>query len=165
MNYEQYSQFVDIFCIMKPVGAQINPKLVKQAKILAQYTQLLRNVLPIECHNHVEVANIRQQILMLITDSPVWTTRLRQLSPMILQYFNENRTAETATLIHHIQISTRYQKKNTPEKASATASRRQKPVISSKSAGLLAQSAEIIEHKELKDSLLKLASHGNRDKK
>jgi hypothetical protein len=149
---------------MKPVGEQINPKLVKQATILAQYTQMLRNVLPVECHNHVEVANIRQQILMLITDSPVWTTRLRQLSPRILQYFNENRTSETATLIHHIQISTRYQKKSTRKENSASESHRHKPVISSKTAEILSQSAETIEHKELKDSLLKLASHGNSQK-
>ena len=75
---------------MKPLNEQIDPEFMIQAKKLAQYTQLLQKILPIECRNHVQVANIRNQNLMLITDSPVWTTRLRQLCPQILQFIREN---------------------------------------------------------------------------
>ena len=59
---------------MKPINEQINPNILIQAKKLTQFMQLLQNILPIECRNHVQVANIRNQNLMLITDSPVWTT-------------------------------------------------------------------------------------------
>ena len=94
---------------MKPINEQINPNILIQAKKLTQFMQLLQNILPIECRNHVQVANIRNQNLMLITDSPVWTTRLRQLSPQILQYIQENTSSNKKTeIIHHIQISTRY---------------------------------------------------------
>ena len=162
---------------MKPVSEQINPKFVIQARKVAQYTQLLRNILPVECYNHVEVANIRQQILMLITDSPVWTTRLRQLSPQILQYIRENSAKFTAAsrsdaggrpeIIHHIQISTRYQKKNTGENPFSTNKTGNKsentPKISRKTAELLSQSAHTIKHQKLKSALLKIARHGNRD--
>ena len=75
---------------MKRLNEQISSKFANQAKKLDQYTRILQKVLPIECREHVQVANIRQQNLILITDSPVWTTRLRQLSPTILQFIREN---------------------------------------------------------------------------
>lgn len=161
---------------MKAINEQINPKFVAQAKKLRRINQLLHNILPIECHNHVQVANVRQKILMLVTDSPVWTTRLRQLSPRILQYIQDNQAIFRGSiaaadktqqpLIHHIQISTRYQPNNTGQQAAAQSpdqhTRQHKPVISDRTADLLAQSADSIQHDELKASLLKLAGHRQR---
>ncbi len=158
---------------MKPINEQINPKFVVQAKKLTQYTQLLYNILPIECRNHVEVANVRQQILMLITDSPVWTTRLRQLSPQILQYIRENSSkleigsknssSNKAQIIHHIQISTRYHANNANEQRFSAKKHWHTPQISKKTAELLSQSANSINDPKLKTALLKIASHGNTD--
>jgi len=158
---------------MKTFNEQIDPKFLIQAKKLSRYTQLLQQILPIECRNHVEVANIRNQNLMLITDSPVWTTRLRQLSPQILQFLRENSTnTDTSNnktqIIHHIQISTRYKANNANQ---ATAHQRQasyekkrpQPHISKKSAELLSQSANSIDHQPLKTALLKVARHGKAD--
>jgi len=172
---------------MKPINEQINPNFVIQAKKLARYTQLLRNILPIECHGHVQVANIRNHSLMLMTDSPVWTTRLRQLSPQILQFIRENSqnvdqkasTTKDNEVIHHVQISTRYHTaasntgtNNTPtangdslsisgEKTAGTS--RVKLEISGSTAELLTQSADSIEHPQLKAALLKIASHKKPD--
>jgi len=145
---------------MKHLNEQIDSKYVIQAKKLAQYTQLLHNILPIECRNHVQVGNIRNQNLMLITDSPVWTTRLRQLSPQILQYIRENtpNTGNTQT-IHHVQIRTRYQAVDDREQRTASF-KHPKPVISEKTAKLLSQSADSINHQALKTALLKIARHG-----
>jgi hypothetical protein len=168
---------------MKPINEQINPNFVIQAKKLARYTQLLRNILPIECHNHVQVANIRNHSLMLMTDSPVWTTRLRQLSPQILQFIRENTqdvdqrasTKKDNELIHHVQISTRYhtaasntaENKITPANGETLSIAGDKPAgtsrakleISDNTAELLTQSADSIEHPQLKAALLKIASH------
>jgi hypothetical protein len=152
---------------MKSINEQINPKFVIQAKKLAKYTQLLHKILPVECHNHVEVANIRDQNLMLITDSPVWTTRLRQLSPQILQFIrthtpdNEasDNNANRAQIIHHIQISTRYHGSNGKELQTLNKKNRHKMQISEKTATMLAQSADSISHPQLKSALLKIASH------
>ena len=99
---------------MKQINEQINPLFLQQTQKLAQFTKILRAVLPVECLNHVKVANIRNQTLMLVTDSPVWTTRLRQLSPQVLKFIQENRatlnsTSEKADVIHHLRISTHYQ--------------------------------------------------------
>jgi hypothetical protein len=149
---------------MKSINEQISTKFVIQAKKLAKYTSLLRNILPMECHNHVQVANIRDQNLMLITDSPVWTTRLRQLSPQILQSICSN-TAESEQIIHHIQISTRYHSSNGSEQQILNKKNRHKLQISDKTAMMLSQSADSIEHPQLKSALLKIASHANRKNK
>lgn len=164
---------------MKPLNEQINPKFVIQAKKLARYTQLLHQVLPIECRNHVTVANIRNQNLMLITDSPVWTTRLRQLSPQILQHLLENgvntdASSPKAQIIHHIQISTRYsaartspqnnQYDNGQQASASSEKKRQSPQISEKTAKLLSQSASSINDSQLKAALLKIASHVSADR-
>ena len=114
---------------MKPLSEQISSKFIAQAKRLAKYTRILHQILPIECRNHVQVANIRQQNLMLITDSPVWTTRLRQLSPQILQFLRENN-AGNEQIIHHIQITTRYQKNDTNERQTYAKKNQHKPTIS-----------------------------------
>ena len=168
---------------MKPINEQINPNFVIQAQKLSRYTQLLRNILPIECHNHVQVANIRNHSLMLITDSPVWTTRLRQLSPQILQFIRENTqnvdnkasTMQDNEVIHHVQISTRYHTaaSNTGGNSTIPAdgetlsltgetspgNSRAKLEISDNTAELLTRSADSIEHPQLKAALLKIASH------
>ncbi len=157
---------------MKSINEQISAKFIIQAKKLAQYSRLLRNILPVECLDHVEVANIRDQNLMLITDSPVWTTRLRQLSPQILQFIRDNSTdgkADRTQIIHHIQISTRYHSSNGSQQQ--TLNKKNRPrnqprlQISDKTATLLSQSAESIDHPQLKSALLKVASHANRKNK
>jgi len=145
---------------MKTINDQINPDFLIQAKKLSQFTQLLHNILPIECRNHVQVANVRNQNLMLITDSPVWTTRLRQLNPQILQYIQENTPSDGKTqIIHHIQISTRYHSTDNSAHKSSTEKNLHKPQISDKTAELLSQSANSINHQQLKQALLKIASH------
>ncbi len=152
---------------MKSINEQINPKFVIQARKLAKFTQLLHRILPVECHDHVKVANIRDQNLMLITDSPVWTTRLRQLSPQILQFIRTNTSdneADRAQIIHHIQISTRYHASNTDEQPSLNKKNRHKLQISDKTANMLSQSADSIEHPQLKSALLKIARHAKQSK-
>jgi hypothetical protein len=158
---------------MKPFNEQIDPKFMVQAKKLAQYTQLLQQVLPVECRKHVEVANIRNQNLMLITDSPVWTTRLRQLNPVILEFIRKNSanidiSDNKTQIIHHIQISTRYNANKTNHAGAhrqhiSSQKQKQRPHISEKSAELLSQSANSIDHQPLKTALLRIASHGNHD--
>ncbi len=153
---------------MKPINEQINPKYVIQAKKLAQFTRLLHKIIPVECRGHVEVANIRDQNLMLITDSPVWTTRLRQLSPQILQFIRSN-TAKNDTdrtnIIHHIQIHTRYHASDTEKQQALIKKNRHKPQISESTATMLSQSADSIEHQQLKSALLRIAGHANKKNK
>jgi len=149
---------------MKRLNEQISSRFSNQAKKLDQYTRILQKVLPIECREHVQVANIRQQNLILITDSPVWTTRLRQLSPTILQLIREN-SAGDEQIIHHVQISTRYHNNATDEQWQHAEKSRPIPKISEKTAELLSQSANSIDHQQLKDALLRVASHISKEEK
>lgn len=149
---------------MKPINEQINPKFVIQAQKLSHFKRLLHDILPAECHGHVEVANIRDQNLMLITDSPVWTTRLRQLSPQILQFIRENTPNGDdykEQIIHHIQIRTRYSASEPNERHSAEQKHRPLLRISETTANLLSQSADSIEHQQLKAALLRIARHAS----
>ncbi len=153
---------------MKPINEQISAKFIVQAKKLTRYKSLLRKILPVECYDHVEVANIRDQNLMLITDSPVWTTRLRQLSPQILQFIRDKTSdaqADRAQIIHHIQISTRYHPSNDSQRQTLNKKNRHTLQISDKTATMLSQSADSIDHPQLKSALLKIASHANRKNK
>ena len=145
---------------MKPINEQINADFVKQAQKLSQYKHLLSGILPIECRNHVEVANFRNQNLMLITDSPVWTTRLRQLSPQLLDFIRKNtQEADELHSIHHIQISTRYHTSANSPAQSSTNKKHSLLSISDKTSELLLQSANSIDHPKLKNALLKIARH------
>ena len=156
---------------MKLINEQISPKFVIQAKKLAKYTKLIRNILPVECHSHVQVANVRNQNLMLITDSPVWTTRLRQLSPQILQYIRDSslnankddNNFSSEPVIHHVQISTRYQTAG-DNPTSAQIKNRPRPEISEKITEMLSQSANSIEYQPLKVALLKLSQINKQNK-
>jgi len=149
---------------MKPLNEQFNVDYVKQAKKLTEFKQLLSNILPIECLKHVEVANIRNQNLMLITDSPVWTTRLRQLSPQILDFIHKNaQKGKNLEIIHHVQISTRYLTAAETQ-SQDTKSIKQKPMpISQKTAELLSQSANSINDPQLRQALLRMAKQGNKE--
>lgn len=144
---------------MKTINQQINPSFVKQVKKLTQYTQLLSQILPIECRNHVEVANIRNQNLMLITDSRYGPPNYVNLVRNSLISYKNNKSTDTSQIIHHIQISTRYHTSTANQAPSSTNKKRPLPQISHKTAGLLTQSASSINHLPLKNALLKIASH------
>lgn len=145
---------------MKTINDQIAPNILIQAEKLARLTKLVHSVLPAECHSHVSVGGIRDRNLMLITDSPVWTTRLRQLSPQILQYIRDSDSEKQASqVIHHVQISTRYRNLEAEQRQTQAKLNRPKPMLSEKSALMLSQSADSINHTKLKNALLKLASH------
>jgi hypothetical protein len=145
---------------MKPINEQFKPEFLVQARKLAYFTQLLHGILPVECRGHVTVANVRNQNLMLITDSPVWTTRLRQLSPQILQFIRKNtaNNSNNKEQIHHVQISTRYQA-SSPDQQQAKKKDKPDLQISDKTSSMLLQSADSIQHQQLKASLLRLARH------
>jgi hypothetical protein len=145
---------------MKPINEQFKPEFLVQAKKLAYFTQLLHSILPVECRGHVTVANVRNQNLMLITDSPVWTTRLRQLSPQILQFIRKNtaNNSNNKEQIHHVQITTRYQA-SSPDQQQAKKKDKSDLQISDKTSSMLLQSADSIQHQQLKASLLRLARH------
>jgi hypothetical protein len=150
---------------MKPINTHLDSKLMTQARKLEQLTLVLRNNLPPECGDHYHVTGIRTDTVMIVTDSPAWTTRLRQLSPSILQALATASTS-TSTLtnairlphaIHHVRINTRHGP--VPDRHQPTAMKR---TISQQSRQHIAQTASYISDKKLKNALLQISKHGKK---
>lgn len=167
---------------MKSLTEQIHPNIVRQAKKLSKITQFLHIFLPVECHQHVRVGGINRQVLTLISDSPVWTTRLRQLSPQMLKHLNENKNAladcidaapfqtntnhspsDAQLLIQHIQVNTRFSNHRESAEERVKRVRSKRPAFSQGSAMILSRAADDIKHERLKASLKKLAGHASFD--
>lgn len=145
---------------MKRINNQINPEFINQAKILSRYTPVVQACLPPDYHAHVRVANIRNNSLVLVTDSPVWTTRLRQLAGTILQALHDNAARLPASApIHHVQVQTSYFSQQETSGHAENAVNKAPRGISEQAASYLAQSADSIDDPELKKALSRLSRH------
>ncbi|MDH5611638.1 MAG: DUF721 domain-containing protein [Gammaproteobacteria bacterium] len=138
---------------MKPFNRLLNPVLISKSHQLEQLTSILNGELSPETAGHYHIADIDNSTLVVITDSPVWTTRLRQLGPMIIDIIF-NRTGEK---FQHIRIVSRQGSIKAPCQISNTINR----VLSKKSGQQVAQAAEYIKDNELKEALLKFSKRGN----
>ena len=144
---------VEIFVTMKQLNDALNLGILAQTQKLDHLTMLLRTQLPPECDGHYDVAAIHGSTLVIVTDSPVWTTRLRQLGPLILQSL-ENKTAQ---YFQHVRIISRH---------GPVVSNYELPVVkrelSQQSRHQITQAAKYIKDKPLKEALLKIAQHGKK---
>ncbi|MDH5387325.1 MAG: DUF721 domain-containing protein [Gammaproteobacteria bacterium] len=139
---------------MKLFSQQLNPALIAKSHHMDQLTSILNSELPPETSGHYHVANVDNSTLVIITDSPVWTTRLRQLGPLIIQILTNN----TARKLQHVRIVSRHGPIKAPFIANPLINR----VLSEKSAQQVAQASEYIKDKELKEALLKLSKRGKK---
>lgn len=139
---------------MQAFSARLDQRLISRAKRLHALTRLLQNHLPVECYGHYHVTAVKNHTLFMITDSPAWTTRLRQLGPDIIDILEKNCT----TPIRHVHISSRirYRPVEPPPK----------PVVrrhlSKQASEQLERSAACIEHEGLRKALNRLARRGQR---
>ena len=139
---------------MKLFNSQLNPILLAKSHQLEQLTSILNGELPPETSGHYHVAGIDNSTLVVITDSPVWTTRLRQLGPMIIEALS-NRTG---TKLQHIRIVSRHGSIKAPAQTSQTINR----VLSEQSGQQVAQTARHIKDEDLKKALLKLSKRSQK---
>jgi hypothetical protein len=138
---------------MKPLNNALDPVILAQTRKLEHLTMLLRNKLPPECDGHYHVAAIHNSTLVIVTDSPVWTTRLRQLGPLILQTLKK----KVPYSLQHVRIISRH---------GPAVSIYETPVVkhelSQQSSQHIAQTAAYIKDKPLKEALLKISRHGQK---
>ena len=132
---------------MKSITNLINPRLLGKASQLNKLTLLVRSNLPSECQEHVSVADIRDKQLVLVTDSPVWSSRLRLYQNDILDML------KTHANIHLSQI---FIKQTYPKKVIPPAITKNR-YLTTNSASLLRQTAESIDDPDLHEALCKLA--------
>jgi len=142
-----------IFSLLDSFKSRLDDSLIRRTRELERLTSLIRSELPPECDGHYHVANIRDRTLVIITDSPVWTTRLRQLGPRILSILQNSGSKN----LLHIQVSSRPVQPRVTRTAETTKARPRH--ISPQSSQLLYQAASFIEDEGLRDALLKLARH------
>ncbi len=137
---------------MQTFSARLDQRLLLQARRLQKLTHVLHQTLPPECIGHFHVARLRQDSLHIITDSPVWTTRLRQLASQIIDTVQQNCSQR----ILHVQISSRirYQPVKPPSRPKI------KRQLSQKASEQILQSASCIEDDELRHALTRLARRG-----
>jgi len=139
--------------------SRLDASLKKRTQELRHLTSLLRSGLPPECDGHYHVANIRDRTLVIMTDSPVWTTRLRQLGPAILTLLQDSGRKN----LMHIRVFSR-PAQSAPVKPPTPVKIRPEP-ISPQSSRVITQTASCIENDGLRDALLKLASHTSEKRK
>lgn len=138
---------------MDSFNSRLDSSLRKRADELRRLTSLLRSELPPQCDGHFHVANIRDRTLVIITDSPVWTTRLRQLGPQILTLLQNSGRKN----LLHIRVSSR-PVQSPPVKApqeTKTTGRQ----ISPQSCKLINQAASFVDDDGLRTALQNLARH------
>ena len=75
---------------MKNLLNHIQSGYIAKAGQLETLQRIVIASLPKSCHFHVHVADIRDGQLILITDSPVWATKIRLYFPSILDMLREH---------------------------------------------------------------------------
>lgn len=69
-------------------------ELLRHVQRLQRLTALLRDALPAPLKDHCCVANLRDGILILHADTPVWAHQLRYHLPQVLQHVALNERLE-----------------------------------------------------------------------
>ena len=121
--------------------------LLQQSQRLLHLTRTLQEHLPEPLNRHCTVANIHNDSLVLLTDSPVWSSRLRFHGPALL------RELERRHALHLTKVLIRI---NPPEPVRPVAVSH-KPRMSASTAGLLRQVAGTLEDPALGAALRRLA--------
>jgi len=124
--------------------------VIEHARLLRRLTQLVRAELPAACAARCRVASVRDNVLVLATDSPAWSARLRFHGPDLVRTLKRR---------HGLDVrSTRILV--VPPETSLAPRVRQRSDISHKSATLLREVAAGLADPELKIALTRLANRG-----
>ena len=135
---------------MDTFSHQLDPEIKQTALRLANYTRLLKKTLPPECENHFSVANVVNRSIVIVADSPVWTSRLRQLGQSILETMKDHTDLD----LHHVKIITRHGP--VPDIHHTKHVKRQ---LSPMAGNIIEQTASYLDDEQLSNALLKLSKH------
>ena len=72
--------------------------LAERASQMDQITHEIRAVLPQPLGEHVIAVNLRDETVVVVTDSPVWASRIRFYSSIIVTRINESPGSQVANL-------------------------------------------------------------------
>lgn len=134
---------------MDSISNKLQSRLRRQAQQLQSILTALKSALPEDCQSHIEVGGIRDNQLVVLTDSTVWQTRLRMYSQGMLESVQQHTELRLSRLI--IKIS--------PPRRPAPEEHHPRRIISQKSADIIEKTAQGIDDPELRNALKKLAKH------
>ena len=132
---------------MKTISNLIDSKIQFKAKQLEKLTRLIKASLPVNCQDHVQVSGIREFQLILMTDSPAWSSRLRLYSKNMIKMLEEH----TNIKVNQVRIKLRQ-----PQRII------EKPIrkfryLKENTARMIQQTAEAIDDPDLQKALNNLA--------
>jgi hypothetical protein len=117
---------------------------------LQRLTRLVREFLPSPLNQHCQVANIRDQHLVLHADSPAWSTMLHFQAPALLEYLKQQPGLEHISNIR-TKTSQQVQRKSDVKPSH--------PNSPGTSAALIENLADSMSDSALKKALQRLARH------
>lgn len=128
-------------------------RLYQCSHALQQLEKQLPQLLPTPLHLHCQVANFRQDILILHVDNAIWAMHLRFQEQEICQRWQQLMPhlpplQRVEVKVHLRPMTVKREKLSPPQPLSST------------TIALLQQVAENTPHTRLKTALLKLARHG-----
>jgi len=132
---------------MQKLSESISLRLKKKASELNRLTHAVKISLPIDCHDHMEIADIRNNQLIILTDSPVWQTRLRMYSQTILEALHQHAGIK----LNRVTLRLSPQKRITKEKPPVYRT------LSKQSSKLIEQTANCMSDPDLQAALLHLS--------
>jgi len=70
-------------------------RLYQHGQMLKRLDKLFKASVPIPLNQHCHVVNLRETILVVHTDSSIWATRLRYMTPSLMQQWQRDRAMPT----------------------------------------------------------------------
>jgi hypothetical protein len=130
-----------------------NPPILERARRLSRLEQAVLELIPTELVGHCKVLNLKSEILVLATSSPAWAGRLRFAAPELI------RTLKSRFDLNIRSVDLRIQ----PEFVDNQPVNKHRPTLSMRSAILVAQTAQGINHPPLREALYRLAAKTRSD--
>ncbi len=125
-------------------------RLYQHIEFLSSLDKTLQEFLPANLKSHCTVANLSNQTLVLHSDAAVWATRLRYLTPEILNFMRTHCNQKSLKTIR-IRVN--------PLQQAPMVNSRQKMTLTKSSADLFKQVANSVTDENLQKSLLNIAKH------
>ncbi len=141
----------------KPIVRVADPdsvigRLRLEAKKLYQLNKIFQSVLPKSLINHVTLATIRDGLLVVSADSPIWATNMRFEAPSIMKKLKKLDNFPAINEIKLIQSRTAHARITTIKKDETRFA--SEPVRD-----LLTKQASTIKNRKLQDALHRLAKN------
>jgi len=132
---------------MDNISNKLGQQILKKANQLKHLNQSVKASIPTDCREHMEVAGVRDKQLIILTDSPVWQTRLRLYSQAMLEALHQHAGIKLNQVKFRLKPPTRIIPEEPPEQR----------ILSPQSAEVIEQMANCISDPGLQLALHKLS--------